>query len=71
MNTKAKHDMDYGQLGDLLFEDNEEFRQKTKSCYLTKKGFSYHTILEMQQNANKVAESFGGSHHKKLSKEEK
>ena len=31
-------------LGEFLFKDNEEFRQKTQTCYIVKKGFTLESI---------------------------
>lgn len=53
--TRDQHQKDllYKNLGDFLFDDNEEFRQKTKTCYIIKQGFSMKSIIDLQKKAVK------------------
>ena len=39
-NIKERIQMLYANQGEFLFADNEEFRQKTQTCYIVKHGFS-------------------------------
>ena len=42
-------DMQYSNLGEFLFRNNEEFRQKTLTCYIVKQGFTYEKIIELHK----------------------
>ena len=42
-------------MGDFLFDDNEEFRQKTQTCYIVKKGFSWDTIVTLEKAKARAA----------------
>lgn len=48
-----RKDLIYGNLGDFLFDDNEEFRLKTKTAYIIKQGFSMKSIIDLQKKAVK------------------
>ena len=47
-----KERQDYNHLGDFIFDDNEEFRQKTQTCYIVKPGFSYQTVIDLEMHSD-------------------
>ena len=45
--------MQYQNIGQYLFAENEDFRRKSQCCYITKKGFSLEQLKKIEQKAKR------------------